>query len=165
MFLGVLRRRVSALSLTKGAAMPFRFLCYGRRDEPQARMAPGLWGATGEPTPEPSEPSNQRSMKNMKLRMIAFAGVASIALMAVFAPPISADGHGRGHHPTTTTTLLPLPPRGPAGGGATPHDHNRCSHTTTTVPCAAPTITSTSAGTVNGQAVNLYTLTNCNGMS
>ena len=87
----------------------------------------------------------------MKLRMIAFAGVASIALMAVFAPPISADGHGRGHHPTPTTTVAPTTTTTVAPT------------TTTTVPCA-PSISSAPAGTVNDQAVNLYTLSNCNGM-
>jgi hypothetical protein len=101
----------------------------------------------------------------MKLRMIAFAGVASIALMAVFAPPISADGHGRGHHPTTTTTVAPTTTTRPGWWWGHPTTTTTVAPTTTTtVPCAAPTITSTSAGTVNGQAVNLYTLTNCNGM-
>jgi aldose 1-epimerase len=85
----------------------------------------------------------------MKLRMIALTCVASLALMAVFAPPISADGHGRGHHPTTSTTVAPT-----------------TTTTTSTVPCSAPTISSAPAvpPTVNGQAVNLYTLSNCNGM-
>ena len=97
--------------------------------------------------------------------MIAFAGVASIALMAVFAPPISADGHGRGHHPTTTTTVAPTTTTRPGWWWGHPTTTTTVAPTTTTtVPCAAPTITSTSAGTVNGQAVNLYTLTNCNGM-
>jgi aldose 1-epimerase len=73
----------------------------------------------------------------MKLRMIALTGVASIALMAVFAPSISAVVPAQ-----LSTTHMPK-------------------------PCTAPpTITSTPAvpPTVNGAAVNLYTLTNCNGM-
>jgi aldose 1-epimerase len=100
----------------------------------------------------------------MKLRMIALAGVASIALMAVFAPPISANAHGRSH-PTTTTTVAPTTTTWPGSPWRHPTTTTTVAPTTTTtVPCAAPTITSTSAGTVNGQAVNLYTLTNCNGM-
>src|ERR1035441_9295495 len=95
----------------------------------------------------------------MKLRMIALTGVASIALLAVFAPPISADGHGR-HHPTTTTTWTTTRPPGHKWG------HPTTTTTTTTVPCSAPTLTSTAETTMGtpAQAVNLYTLTNCNGM-
>jgi aldose 1-epimerase len=96
----------------------------------------------------------------MKLRMIALTGVASIALLAVFAPPISADGHGR-HHPTTTTTWTTTRPPGHKWGHPT-----TTTTTTTTVPCSAPTLTSTAETTMGtpAQAVNLYTLTNCNGM-
>jgi len=50
-------------------------------------------------------------MKKYEIR-IFICGVASIALMAVFAPPISADGTGGATTPPRPQPLRPLPPRG-----------------------------------------------------